>query len=69
MPNIYKITNSRGRVVNLSLFKTTFRLGDDIIGILDFSDSSIQCIQVCSVKDAIQIPKKPCLMLLLFSFQ
>lgn len=46
MPNIYKITNSRGRVVNLSLFKTSFRLGDDIIGILDFSDSVVQCVQV-----------------------
>lgn len=29
-PNVYKVTNSHGKVVSLCLFKTNYRLGEGI---------------------------------------
>ena len=37
--------NSLGRVGRLCLFKTSFRLGEDIMGLFDFSDAVSQCMQ------------------------
>lgn len=33
----YDIRNSKGRVGRLCVFKTSFRLGEDIMGLFDFS--------------------------------
>jgi len=44
-PSVYKVTNSQGKVVSLCLFKSSYRLGEDIIGTLDFSDGVVCCIQ------------------------
>ena len=45
-PSVYKVTNSQGKVVSLCLFKTNYRLGEDIIGTLDFTDGVVSCMQV-----------------------
>jgi len=44
-PSVYKVTNSQGKVVSLCLFKTNYRLGEDIIGTLDFTDGVVSCMQ------------------------
>jgi len=44
-PSVYKVTNSQGRVVNLCLFKTSYRLGEDVVGTLDFSEAVVSCMQ------------------------
>jgi len=41
----YDVKNSLGRVGRLCLFKTSFRLGEDIMGLFDFSDAVSQCMQ------------------------
>ena len=41
----YNVTNSRGHVVKLCLFKQAYKLGEDVVGSLDFSESSVPCIQ------------------------
>lgn len=45
-PNFYLISNKRGRVARFCLFKQNFKLGEDIVGTLDFSCRTIQCVQV-----------------------
>ena len=41
----YDIRNSKGRVGRLCLFKNTFRLGEEIMGLFDFAASESQCMQ------------------------
>ena len=41
----YDIRNSKGRVGRLCLFKSTFRLGEEIMGLFDFASSESQCMQ------------------------
>lgn len=41
----YNITNSRGHVVKFCIFKQAYKLGEDIVGSLDFSESNVPCIQ------------------------
>lgn len=43
--NSYNITNSHGKVARFGLFKQAFRIGDDIVGTFDFSQSTIPCVQ------------------------
>jgi len=45
-PSSYIITNQMGRVARLCLFKTTFKLGEDVVGFFDFTESTIPCVQV-----------------------
>jgi len=42
----YNITNARGRVAKCIMFKTAYKLGEDIIGIMDFTDTNVNCVQV-----------------------
>ena len=42
----YNITNSKGRVAKVVLFKQAYKLGEDIVGLFDFSGSSVPCVQV-----------------------
>lgn len=46
--NSYIISNQFGRVAKFCLLKSTFKLGEDIIGIFNFTESTIPCIQVCN---------------------
>ena len=43
--NIYNISNSRGRVCRLILFKNNFKLGEDILGTIDFDHTDVPCVQ------------------------
>lgn len=45
-PNFYLISNKRGRVGRFCLFKQNFKLGEDIVGTLDFSSRTVRCVQV-----------------------
>ncbi|KAJ8029508.1 RAB6A-GEF complex partner protein 2 [Holothuria leucospilota] len=44
-PNTYNITNTEGVVARFCLFKPAFKLGEDIIGTIDFSQSTVPCLQ------------------------
>lgn len=56
--DLFNITNMRGKVAKFCIFKTLYRLGEDIIGTFTFSEGDIPCLQV-------QITLK-CLLRLLF---
>ncbi|XP_047994703.1 RAB6A-GEF complex partner protein 2 [Leguminivora glycinivorella] len=45
-PNSYMITNSRGKVGRFCLFKSAYKLGEDIVGTFDFSVGTVTCMQV-----------------------
>ena len=41
----YNIANSRGKVCKFCLFKTDYRLGEDIVASLDFTGGAVECVQ------------------------
>lgn len=43
--DVYNISNNRGRVCRLTLFKNNFRLGEDVLGTIDFDHTDVPCIQ------------------------
>nr|KAG5708586.1 hypothetical protein BaRGS_033007 [Batillaria attramentaria] len=45
-PHSYNITNAKGKVAKFLLFKQAFKLGEDIVGMFDFSEGTIPCVQV-----------------------
>ena len=45
-PNFYVITNRRGKVGRFCLFKPFYKLGEDIVGTLDFSCRTVRCVQL-----------------------
>lgn len=45
-PNSYMITNTRGKVGRFCLFKSAYKLGEDIVGTFDFSVGNVTCMQV-----------------------
>lgn len=47
-PDTYNISNAEGVVARFCLFKPAFKLGEDIIGTIDFSQSTVPCLQVIS---------------------
>ncbi|KAK7009704.1 RAB6A-GEF complex partner protein 2-like isoform X1 [Biomphalaria glabrata] len=44
-PHSYNITNARGRVAKFLLFKQAYKLGEDIVGMFDFSVGTVTCVQ------------------------
>lgn len=44
-PHNFNITNMRGKVAKFCIFKTVYRLGEDIIGTFNFSEGDIPCLQ------------------------
>ncbi|PAA75267.1 hypothetical protein BOX15_Mlig031528g4, partial [Macrostomum lignano] len=43
----YNICNSQGgRVTRFSLFKTAYKLGENVLGVFDFADCTAQCLDV-----------------------
>jgi len=44
--NSYVITNPSGQVGKFCLLKSSFKLGEDVIGIFNFSEASVPCVQV-----------------------
>jgi len=43
---MFNITNVRGKVAKFCIFKTVYRLGEDVIGTFTFSEGDIPCLQV-----------------------
>lgn len=41
----YNVTNARGHVVKFCAFKHAYKLGEDIVGSLDFSGCNVPCLQ------------------------
>lgn len=41
----YIITNHLGKLAKFCIFKSVFKLGEDVIGFFDFSDAEIPCVQ------------------------
>ncbi|XP_055902664.1 RAB6A-GEF complex partner protein 2 [Eupeodes corollae] len=44
-PKFFRITNKRGYVGRFCLFKTAYKLGEDIVGSLDFANFEVRCVQ------------------------
>lgn len=44
--DMFNITNVRGKVAKFCIFKTVYRLGEDVIGTFTFSEGDIPCLQV-----------------------
>ncbi|KAH8040318.1 hypothetical protein HPB51_010098 [Rhipicephalus microplus] len=44
-PSYYNVTHQNGRVVRFCLLKSCFRLGEDIVGMFDFSEATVPCVQ------------------------
>lgn len=42
----FVITGQSGKIARFYLLKNTFKLGEDIIGLFDFIDSTVPCVQV-----------------------
>jgi len=49
MPSLadhYNISTSKGKVAKFSIFKHNYKIGDDVIGLMDFSDGTVPCLKV-----------------------
>ncbi|KAI1301690.1 RAB6A-GEF complex partner protein 2 [Halotydeus destructor] len=44
-PGSFAITNQLGHVARFFLLKSTFKLGEDVIGVFDFSEAIVPCVQ------------------------
>lgn len=44
-PNFYMITNKHGKVGRFCIFKSIYKLGEDIVCTLDFSVQTVKCVQ------------------------
>jgi len=44
--DVYNIVSNRGSVGRFCLFKSAYRIGEEIVGSFDFSDSLIICLKV-----------------------
>lgn len=58
-PSFYMISNKRGRVGRFCLFKQNFKLGEDIVGTLDFSCRTVRCVQVSVTLQCEEILLRP----------
>ncbi|CAG4957443.1 unnamed protein product [Colias eurytheme] len=57
-PNSYMITNTRGKIGRFCLFKSAYKLGEDIVGTFDFSVGSVTCMQVSVSLQPEEVMKK-----------
>ena len=44
-PHSFNITNSFGSVAKFFIFKTVYRLGEDIIGLFNFAEGNVRCVR------------------------
>ncbi|KAJ6220833.1 hypothetical protein RDWZM_006645 [Blomia tropicalis] len=44
-PHTFNITNSLGRVAKFYIFKTAYRLGEDVIGLFNFGEGTVPCLK------------------------
>ncbi len=45
----YTLKNDHGVVGKVSLFKPSYKLGEDVVGLLDLSGATIACLQVTAI--------------------
>lgn len=45
-PNTFVITNQLGKVAKFSLLKSNYKIGEDIVGIFNFTEATVPCVQV-----------------------
>lgn len=58
-PNFYLISNKRGKVGRFCLFKPAYKLGEDIVGTMDFSCRTVRCVQISITLQCEEILLKP----------
>lgn len=58
LPKFYKISNKRGHVGRFCLFKSSYKLGEDIVGTLDFTNREVRCVQFSVTLQSQEIIKK-----------
>lgn len=46
-PQSYFITNQLGKVAKFCMLKSTYKLGEDIVGMFYFNEAVVPCVQVC----------------------
>nr|XP_045613379.1 RAB6A-GEF complex partner protein 2-like isoform X2 [Procambarus clarkii] len=56
----YNITNTRGKVVRFCIYKTSFRLGEDIVATFDFSTAEVTCVQYSVTLQSEEIIAESC---------
>lgn len=44
--DLYSISNARGKVGTLGIFKTVYKIGEDVVGTFSFCEGDIPCLQV-----------------------
>lgn len=44
--DLYNISNTCGKVGSFCIFKTVYKIGEDVIGTFNFSEGDIPCLQV-----------------------
>ncbi|EDV94791.1 RAB6A-GEF complex partner protein 2 [Drosophila grimshawi] len=58
-PKFYRISNKRGFVGRFCLFKQAYKLGEDIVGSLDFGNCQVRCVQFSVKLQQQELPVRP----------
>lgn len=58
-PKFYRISNKRGFVGRFCLFKPAYKLGEDIVGSLDFGNCQVRCVQFSVKLQQQELPIRP----------
>ncbi|XP_023178917.1 RAB6A-GEF complex partner protein 2 [Drosophila hydei] len=58
-PKFYRISNKRGFVGRFCLFKPAYKLGEDIVGSLDFDSCQVRCVQFSVKLQQQELPLRP----------
>lgn len=45
-PDLYNISDGRGKVGTFGIFKSVYRLGEDVVGTLNLGEGAVACLQV-----------------------
>lgn len=45
-PDLYNISDGRGKVGTFGIFKSVYRLGEDVVGTLNLGEGTVACLQV-----------------------
>lgn len=44
--DLYNISDGRGKVGTFGIFKSVYRLGEDVVGTLNLGEGTVACLQV-----------------------
>lgn len=45
-PDLYNISDGRGKIGTFGIFKSVYRLGEDVVGTLNLGEGTVACLQV-----------------------